>query len=28
MDLPTMGSLWCLRKAMTSFIVFFTLWVL
>jgi hypothetical protein len=25
MDLPTMGSLWCLRKVMTSFIVFFTL---
>jgi hypothetical protein len=24
-DLPTMGSLWCLRKVMTSLIVFFTL---
>jgi hypothetical protein len=24
-DLPTMGSLWCLRKVMTSLIVFFAL---
>jgi hypothetical protein len=24
-DLPTMGSLWCLRKVMTSLIIFFTL---
>jgi hypothetical protein len=24
-DLPTMCSLWCLRKVMTSLIVFFTL---
>jgi hypothetical protein len=24
-DLPTMGSLWCLRKVMTSLIFFFTL---
>jgi hypothetical protein len=25
MDLPTMGSLWCLRKVMTFLIIFFTL---
>jgi hypothetical protein len=24
-NLPTMGSLWCLRKVMTSLIVFFVL---
>jgi hypothetical protein len=24
-DLPTMGSLWCLRKVITSLIVFFAL---
>jgi hypothetical protein len=24
-DLPTMGSLWCLRKVMTSLIIFFAL---
>jgi hypothetical protein len=24
-DLPTMGSLWCLRKVMTFLIVFFAL---
>jgi hypothetical protein len=24
-DLPNMGSLWCLRKVMTSLTVFFTL---
>jgi hypothetical protein len=27
-DLPTMGSLWCLRKVMTFLIVFFALRVL